>query len=68
MTISKHDKHKEYARYARCCLGMTGAAKDHDARTILREMAAEWLKLAEVFESVEALERFGRSSPKPLSH
>jgi len=47
VTISKHDKHKEYARYARCCLGMTGAAKDHDARTILREMAAEWLTLAD---------------------
>jgi hypothetical protein len=41
VTISKHDKHKEYARYARCCLGMTGMAKDHDARTILREMAAD---------------------------
>ena len=68
MSVSKSDKHEEYARYATCCLEMTAVAKDHDARVILREMAAEWLKLAEVFESVEALERFGGSSPKPLSH
>ena len=47
MTISKRDKHKEYARYATYCLGMTGVAKNHDARIILREMAAEWLTLAE---------------------
>jgi hypothetical protein len=47
MTTLKRDKHKEYARYARCCLGMTGVAKDPDARTILREMAAEWLTLAD---------------------
>jgi hypothetical protein len=47
VTTLKRDKHKEYARYARYCLGMTSVAKDHDARTTLREMAAEWLKLAD---------------------
>ena len=47
VTTLKRDKHKEYARYATYCLEMTGMAKDHDARTILREMAAEWLKLAD---------------------
>ena len=46
MTISKREKHKEYARYARYCLGMTGEAIDNDARAIMREMAAEWLTLA----------------------
>jgi hypothetical protein len=47
VTISKPDKHKEYARYAAHCLEMTAMAKDHDARIILREMAAEWLTLAD---------------------
>ncbi len=37
VTTLKRDKHKEYARYATYCLGMTAVAKDHDARTILRE-------------------------------
>ena len=47
VTTLKRDKHKEYARYATYCLEMTATAKDHDARTILREMAAEWLTLAD---------------------
>jgi hypothetical protein len=46
VTISKRDKHKEYARYATYCLEVA-MAKDQDARTILREMAAEWRTLAE---------------------
>ena len=48
MRTLKRDKHKEYARYATYCLEMTAVAKDHEARTILREMAAEWLTLADV--------------------
>ena len=47
VTTLKRDKHKEYAHYATYCLEMTAMAKDHDARTILREMAAEWLTLAD---------------------
>ena len=42
-----NDKHKEYARYAEHCLQMVTVAKDQDARAIQREMAAEWLKLAD---------------------
>lgn len=42
-----NDKHKEYARYAVHCLHMVTAAKDQDNRAIQREMAAEWLKLAD---------------------
>ena len=45
--IPKSDKHKDYARYAAHCLEMTGATKDQAARAINREMAAEWLKLAD---------------------
>jgi hypothetical protein len=47
MAISKNDKHKEYSRYAAHCLKMVPAAGDQKSRTIQREMAAEWLKLAD---------------------
>jgi hypothetical protein len=43
----KQKKHKEYARYAAHCLEMVPIPKDRDDRDINREMAAEWLKLAE---------------------
>jgi hypothetical protein len=42
-----NEKHKEYARYAGHCLHMVTAAKDQNDRAIQREMAAEWLKLAD---------------------
>jgi hypothetical protein len=42
-----NDKHKEYARYAAHCLNMLAVTEDRDARSIQREMAAEWLKLAD---------------------
>jgi hypothetical protein len=45
--ILKNDKHKEYARYAAHCLQMVTAAKDQKTRSIQREMAAEWLRLAD---------------------
>jgi hypothetical protein len=47
MAIPKNDKHKEYARYANHCLEMVSVAGDRDARAIQREVAAEWLRLAE---------------------
>jgi hypothetical protein len=42
-----NDKHKEYARYAAHCLSIMPATKDQDADTINREMAVEWLRLAD---------------------
>jgi hypothetical protein len=42
-----NDKHKEYARYAVHCLDMVKVAEDQNARSIQREMAAEWLNLAQ---------------------
>jgi len=42
-----NDKHKEYARYAEHCLHMVTVAKDQDDRALQREMAAEWIKLAD---------------------
>jgi hypothetical protein len=47
MAVPKNDKHKEYARYAAHCLNMVTAAKDPESRAIRREMAAEWLRLAD---------------------
>jgi hypothetical protein len=47
MAIPKIDKHKQYARYAAYCLNLTASTKDRDSRSINREMAAEWMKLAD---------------------
>jgi hypothetical protein len=45
--VSKISKHKEYARYAAHCLQMVPPVADQKYRAIQREMAAEWLKLAD---------------------
>jgi hypothetical protein len=47
MAQSTNDKHKEYARYATHCLEMVPRIPDQEYRAIQREMAAEWIKLAD---------------------
>jgi hypothetical protein len=47
MANPKNEKRKQYAHYAAHCMYLVTAATDPDARAIQREMAAEWLKLAE---------------------
>jgi hypothetical protein len=47
VAIPKNDKHKDYARYAERCLQMVTVATDQESRAIQREMAAEWLRLAD---------------------
>jgi hypothetical protein len=47
MAVPKIDKHKEYASYAEHCLEMVPVAPSQEYRAIQREMAAEWLKLAD---------------------
>jgi hypothetical protein len=47
MAAPKNDKHKEYARYAVHCLGAAPALTAQEDRAINREMAAEWLALAD---------------------
>jgi hypothetical protein len=47
VTTTKSDKHKDYTRYAAHCLTIVTAAKDQESRAIQREMAAEWLRLAD---------------------
>ena len=48
MAIPKDEKHKEYARYAMHCLNMMTITKDQKSRTIQCQMAAEWMRLADV--------------------
>ena len=47
MAIPKNNTHKDYVRYAEHCLNMVTVAKDQDSRSIQREMAAEWIRLAD---------------------
>jgi len=47
MAVSKIVRHADYVRYAEHCLKMVTATKDQEARSIQREMAAEWLRLAD---------------------
>ena len=47
MATPKNDKHKEYARYAEHCLELVPRAPSQEYRAIQREMAAEWIKLAD---------------------
>jgi hypothetical protein len=47
MAIPKNDTHKDYVRYAEHCLKMLPAVTDQEFRAVQREMAAEWLKLAD---------------------
>ena len=45
--MPKNDKFKDYTRYAEHCLNMVASTKDQESRCIQREMAAEWLRLAD---------------------
>jgi hypothetical protein len=45
--MAKIVRHADYVRYAEYCLKMMTATKDQKARSIEREMAAEWLRLAD---------------------
>ena len=59
MAILKNDKHKEYTRFAAHCLEMVTIARDQESRSIQREMAAEWLQLA---DAVRRPSKFSTSS------
>jgi hypothetical protein len=44
--LPTNDKFKDYARYAEHCLSLTADTTDQEARSLRRDMAAEWLTLA----------------------
>jgi len=48
MPALKNDKFREYTRYAEYCLNMVASTRDQELRCAQREMAAEWLRLADV--------------------
>jgi hypothetical protein len=45
--VPENDKFKDYARYADTCLKIVAVTTDQELRRIQREMAAEWLRLAD---------------------
>ena len=45
--MPENDKFKDYARYADTCLKIVVVTTDQELRRIQREMAAEWLRLAD---------------------
>ena len=47
MAVPNKAKHNEYARYAAYCLNLDTALEVSDSHPIQREMALEWLKLAD---------------------
>jgi hypothetical protein len=47
MANPKNEKCERYAHYAAHCMYLVTATTDPDARAIQREMAAEWIKLAD---------------------
>jgi hypothetical protein len=47
MRVPKNDKFNDYTRYAEHCLNMVAGTTDQELRRIQREMAAEWLRLAD---------------------
>jgi len=53
MAILNNDKHKEYARFAAHCLEMVASTRDQEIRRVQREMAAEWLKLADAVRTLK---------------
>ena len=47
VAVPRNDKFKDYARYVEHCLSMMAATRDQELRCIQREMAAEWIRLAD---------------------
>ena len=45
--ISRADKADEYMHYAEHCMKTARTISDREHRTLHREMAAEWIKLAQ---------------------
>jgi hypothetical protein len=45
---SKNSKYKDCVRYAEHCLNLMSSTKEQDDRGINREMAVEWLRLADI--------------------
>ncbi len=47
MTVPKNDTYKDYVRYAEHCIETARILRHQEARSLHREMAAEWIRLAQ---------------------
>jgi hypothetical protein len=47
MAIPTIEKREEYIGYAEHCVNLARQTNDRESRRILREMAAEWLRLVD---------------------
>jgi hypothetical protein len=47
LEITNVDKAAEYARYCEHCIQTARVLRRHEARTLHRETAAEWIRLAQ---------------------
>jgi hypothetical protein len=56
------DKAAVYTAYAECCVKTAKTLRDREDRSLQREMAAEWLRLAQLI--AEDVAQTARSSPK----
>ena len=45
--MPENDKFKDYTRYAEHCLNTVASTADQESRRVHREMATEWLRLAD---------------------
>ena len=55
MEVPKNEKQRDYARYAEHCLKQVASSPDQNSRSLLREMAAEWLNLADRAETEDTV-------------
>jgi hypothetical protein len=65
MTTPENDKSEEYERYAAYCLKAASKLPDQESRRVLREMAAEWLRLAEAIQTPSRSEDRKRDEAGP---
>jgi hypothetical protein len=49
--VPQNESYKDYARYVEHCLNVAQQLTDQESRRIHREMAAEWLRLADAIRS-----------------
>jgi hypothetical protein len=59
VAISKTAKADEYLRYAEHCLKSAEKLPGQDSRVLLREMAAEWVKLAQAMPGAQTGKKRG---------
>lgn len=59
-TRMQRETSAEYRAYALLCVDLATASSDRDKRVALREMAAEWLRLADTVSNTHADEDVSR--------